>query len=145
MGQEDGGERGHSEEQGSRRGLAGLRTGEEPECSHIAGQGLGHRLELGCIHIWEPHEKLRQLLYFKHNNISVNLPYQIVHAKVYCYHKIGSHLHVRGWSWWVVWCWSMVGCWGVVCYRSMVGNCCVVGNWVGDWSGVLCCQGGHDQ
>lgn len=54
MGQEDGGERGHSEEQGSHRGLAGLRTGEEPECSHIAGQGLGHRLELGCIHIWEP-------------------------------------------------------------------------------------------
>ena len=56
MGREDGGERVHSEEQGSRRGLAGLRTGEEPECSHIAGQGLGHRLELGCIHIWEPNE-----------------------------------------------------------------------------------------
>jgi len=54
VGQEDGGVRGHSEEQGSHRGLAGLRKGEEPECSHIAGQGLGHRLELGCIHIWEP-------------------------------------------------------------------------------------------
>ena len=82
MGREDGGERVHSEEQGSHRGLAGLRTGEEPECSHIAGQGLGHRLEPGCIHIWEPEEKLRQVLYFKHNNISVNLPCQIVHAKV---------------------------------------------------------------
>ena len=41
--------------------------------------------------------------------------------------------------------WGMVGCWSVVCYRSMVGNCCVVGNWMGDWSGVLGCQGGHEQ
>ena len=33
----------------------------------------------------------------------------------------------------------------MVCYRTMVGHGTVMGNWMGDWGGVLDCLGGQEQ